>query len=662
MTPQLALAALVLGPAVVGVALALAGTTAGPRGRAVADRAAFPLAVATAAAALGLAALAAATRASAQAPFLAGAPLGLGVDGLSAVVVPAVAAVVLLVLVFAWADVREGRARFAGLMLLFAAAVSLTATATTLPALLLAWEVMGAASYALVGFWWRDDARVGAGTTAFVTTRAGDLGLYVALAGAVGGGLLGAGPTGGLALGDLAALPPGWRDVVAGGLLVAALGKAAQLPFSWWLSRAMEGPSPVSALLHSAAMVAMGGYLLLRVEPLLAATGWAATAAAWVGALTAVALGVVALAQRDLKQLLAASTSAQLGFVVLAAGVGAVTGGTAQLVAHAAVKALLFLVAGAWLTALGTKQLAGLRGAAGIWPVVGGAAAMGALALAGAPPFALWTTKDAVMAVALEASPALYAVGLLGAALSAAYAGKVLVVVLGRPRRGEEARRTWDSEQQGTRAVPRLAQAPLVVLALAALGLAVLGLPPAVGALAPTLGQDPASAGAGALELVVSGVVAVAALVAVVLLVRADRLPEPAWARAWLGLGAATDAVVRATLRAAEAAARADDALARGAAALARGVVGTAGATRSADDRLDAGVRGLAGRTDGLAAVVTRADDGVDRAVHGVAAGTKRLGGLARRAQTGQLHDYYAQLVVVLGAAAVGLVLYVSLR
>ncbi|WP_422631772.1 proton-conducting transporter transmembrane domain-containing protein [Pseudokineococcus basanitobsidens] len=653
---------LVLGPAAVGTLLAFAGTTGGRRTRAAADRAAFPLAVATAAAVLGLAGVVAATRPSASARFLAGAPLGLGVDGLAAVVLVAVAAVVLLVLVFAAADVREARARFAGLMLLFTAAVALTVTATTLPALLLAWEVMGAASYALVGFWWRDETRVGAGTTAFLTTRAGDLGLYLAVAGAVGGGLLGSGT--GLRVADLAALPPGWRDVVAGGLLVAALGKAAQLPFSWWLSRAMEGPSPVSALLHSAAMVAMGGYLLLRVEPLLAATGWAATAAAWVGAVTAVALGVVALAQRDLKQLLAASTAAQLGFVVLAAGVGAVTGGTAQLVAHAGVKALLFLVAGAWLTALGTKRLAGLRGAAGIWPLVGGAVIMGGLALAGVPPFALWSTKDAVLHVALETSPALYAVGLLGAALSAAYAGKVLVVVLRRPHGAEQADQVcdvWDDEQPGTREVPRLAQAPLVVLALAALGLAVLGLPPEVGRLAGVLGQE-AGAGAGALELAVSGVVAVAALAAVVVAVRADRLPEPAWARAWLGLGAATDAVVRATLRAAEAAARADDGLGRAPAALARGVVGTAGGVGALDDGLDRGVRGAVRGTGGLAGLTTRLDRGVDAAVHGVAGGARRLGAVARSSQSGQLHTYYLQAVVVLGAGGLAFVLYVSLR
>src|SRR5699024_1868484 len=124
-------------------------------------------------------------------------------------------------------------------------------------------------------------------------------------------------------LAGLPQVPAGWRDVIAAGILVAAVGKSAQLPFAFWLSRAMAGPSPVSALLHSAAMVAMGGYLLLRSAPLLQATGWAATTTAWIGALTAVILGAVAVAQRDLKQLLAASTAAQLGFVVLAVGLAA---------------------------------------------------------------------------------------------------------------------------------------------------------------------------------------------------------------------------------------------------------------------------------------------------------------------------------------------------
>ncbi|MFC7106648.1 proton-conducting transporter membrane subunit [Nonomuraea rubra] len=168
--------------------------------------------------------------------------------------------------------------------------------------------------------------------------------------------------------------------------MLAALGKSAQLPFSFWLSRAMAGPSPVSALLHSATMVAAGAYLLLRLQPLLAATGWAATLVAWAGALTALLLGGVALAQRDLKQLLAASTCAQLGFMVMAAGLGAVAGGAAHLVAHAAVKSLLFLGAGAWLFSLGTESLDELRGAARRHRLVGVTFAVGALALAGVPP------------------------------------------------------------------------------------------------------------------------------------------------------------------------------------------------------------------------------------------------------------------------------------
>lgn len=212
-------------------------------------------------------------------------------------------------------------------------------------------------------------------------------------------------------------------SVIALGVLVAAMGKATRLPFSFWLLRAMEGPGPVSALLHSAAIVAMGGYLLLRTSSLLQSTGWVATAAAWLGALTALPLGAVAVAQRDLKQLLAPSTAAQLGFVVMGAGLASATGGAVHLVAHAATKALLFLVAGVWLSASGTKQqLGALVGAARRWPLVGVSAAVGALALAGVAPLSLWATKDAVLAAALEESPALYVVGLAASAMSAVYA------------------------------------------------------------------------------------------------------------------------------------------------------------------------------------------------------------------------------------------------
>ncbi|HSE07846.1 MAG TPA: proton-conducting transporter membrane subunit [Nocardioidaceae bacterium] len=614
---QLALWVLVLLPALVGGALALSR----------AERVAVAVSLGTATVTAALSVLAAIARPSVSVPFMAGADFALGVDALSALVVPAVAVVTLLVLIFSAGEITDARARFHGLMLLFASAVLVTATAETLVALLLAWEVMGATSYALIGFWWREDHRVSAGLTAFVTTRTADLGLYLAAGAALAGGA-------GLALGDLPDSSAGWRDVVAAGVLVAALGKAAQLPFSFWLSRAMEGPSPVSALLHSAAMVAMGGYLLLRTEPLLASTGWAAPAAAWAGAATALVLGAVAVGQRDLKQLLAASTSAQLGFVVMGAGLASVSGGAAHLVAHASTKALLFLAAGAWLTALGTKSLTGLQGVARRWRLVGWCTTVGALSLAGVAPLALWATKDAVLAAALEESLPLYLVGMAAAALSAAYAGKILVVVWrrvpGGERSGVEAH--LDEEERGTRNVGTLEKAPLVVLAAGAAVLGLLALPPVGERLATALGEADV-VHATAAEMAVSAVIALLVLG----LMWRRPLPEPRWALEWLGVERAVEVtVVRPTLWLAERLARFDDrVLDRAVDATSRATVRVAEIAAGGDDRR------------------------VDGAVEWVSRQVRALGAVARRPQTGQLHQYYIQAVAVL---AVGVLLLVTVR
>ena len=238
-------------PALVGAALATAGR--------IAERIAVPVSLAAAA----VMAIAATIAAITGAEVTGGVPAMLGasgpdlrVDALAAVVLPTVAWIGFLVLVFATADQTRPAARFHGLMLIFLAAVVVTVTATGLPLLLAAWEVMGATSYALIGFYWQDRNRVAGGFTAFTVTRAGDLGLYLAAGAVIAGG-------GTWSLSALQSLPGPWVHVAAAGLLAAGLGKAAQLPFSFWISRAMEGPSAVSALLHSAAMVAMGGYLLL---------------------------------------------------------------------------------------------------------------------------------------------------------------------------------------------------------------------------------------------------------------------------------------------------------------------------------------------------------------------------------------------------------------
>ncbi|MBY0389936.1 MAG: NADH-quinone oxidoreductase subunit L [Mycobacterium pseudokansasii] len=595
---ELALWLLVLAPAVAGATLLLA------RGI---DRLAAAIAVATSTLVLLLSIVTSLVRPHVAVAFLAGTDFALRVDALAAIVVPAVSAVTLLVLIFATGDILDGRARFHGLMLLFASAVIVTATATTLPTLLMAWEVMGATSYALIGFWWRDESRVVAGLTAFLTTRSADLGLYLSAAAALAGGA-------GLALADLPDASGGWRHVVAFGVLVAALGKAAQLPFSFWLSRAMAGPSAVSALLHSAAMVAMGAYLLLRVGPLLAVTGWAAAVAMWVGIGTAVLLGAVAVAQRDLKQLLAASTAAQLGFVVAAAGLGAIGGGVAQLIAHAFTKAGLFLAAGAWLSVVGTKRLDELGGVARRWRVLGWSASVGALALAGVAPLSLWVTKDAVLAAALHYSAGLYAAGLAASALSAAYAGKILMVMW----RNRSAADNPDQARENP-GPNGFQQASVVVLAVGAAVAGVLAVPPIAPALSRALGRGPTPP--TVLELVGSAALAIVVVVAVT----RWRPPEPRWAEAWLGLErAAHVVVVRPTLGLGRILAQFDDAV------LDRLVDVTANQSLRAARRL--------ARNDIRL---------VDGAVDAVAGGMRRLGTLARTPQTGLVHQYLLAAVVV---------------
>ncbi|MEU1204706.1 proton-conducting transporter membrane subunit [Nocardia sp. NPDC005825] len=619
-------------PALSGVSLLLCGR----RADGIAPAAAVTVAVTT----LGLAVANAVHRREVSAPFLANAPIRLGVDGLSAVLIVTVAAVVLCVLLFAAGDLapHEPRARFHGLMLMFAAAMLATVTAQTLLTLLFAWELMGAASYALIGFHWRDEQRAASGLVAFLTTRTGDLGMYLAAGATLAGG------SAALALDALPTLSDGWRDAAAAGIVAAALGKSAQLPFSFWLSRAMAGPSPVSALLHSATMVAAGAYLLIRLEPLLASTSWAGPVTAWAGALTAVSLGAVAVCQRDLKQLLAASTCAQVGLMVLAAGSGAmvahaatdlaadgggIAAGSAHLVAHAAVKSLLFLAAGAWLTALGTKQLAGLRGAAHAYPLVGVPFTIGALGLAGVPPFALWPTKDAVLAVSREISTPLYVAGFAATILGAVYAARALTLVwLPKTPDSEKA---WDTEEPGTRTVNPAAWLPLVVLATAVIAGGVAVAPSVHDRFARIVhtGAAPATTWS---ELALSGTVAILTVAVVATLIRRrGDLPAPAPLANWLGLEAAARKLVATpTLALANLLAAFDDRV------LARGIQLAA--------------------TSGLAAARTvdrRAEGAIEATVSGIATAARDLGRWARRPETGLVHQYYAQAVVALMVLAV---------
>lgn len=607
---------LVGAPLGVGVLLAVVGRRA--------DRAAPATAVIVALAALGLAVAAARERPATEAPFLDRLPVRLAVDGLSGLMVIVVTAVTLAVLLsstveFGRRTAGEAQARFFGLMLLFAGSMLVTVTAATLPVLLMGWELMGATSWALIGYWWQERERTEAADTAFLTTRTADLGLYLAA-----GAALAAGGDAGLTLDGLARADEPWLSLITAGVVAAALGKSAQLPFSFWLSRAMQGPSPVSALLHSATMVAAGAYLLLRTGPLLQASGWGDDAVAWTGAATAVALGLVAVAQTDLKQLLAASTCAQIGFMVLAAGVGATNGGVLQLIAHAAAKSLLFLVAGAWLTALGTQHLAALHGAARHSRAVGVAFTVGALSLAGLPPLSLWAAKDVLLAGALAHTPWLYAMGLAAAILSAVYSARMLWFV-------------WRPEplDQDRRKIPNGAVPPLIVLALSSLALTPLAFPPLHDQVTEFLevAGEPAPRG---WELVLSGAAALlAAGLTWLWSSRPRRQGASTGLRHWLGLERAAHVLlVEPVMRLARAAASVDD--------------------RGIDRAVDGAARASLRLARWANATTERAIDG---AVTAFAGGARALGRWARRPQTGQLHQYLAQAVVAFTVLALVLVL-----
>jgi NADH-quinone oxidoreductase subunit L len=561
-------------------------------------------------------------------PLVPGITFTYAVDGLGAVLAVTVAVIGALVLLAAAGEDRLRRGRFVGMVLVFLGAMLATVTAATLPALLAPWEVMGAASWALIAFDRRDPAVGPAAGRAFLTTRTADVGLYVATGAALAAGVPG------LSLAGLATADPGWTSLIAAGLVVAALGKSAQLPFSGWLSGAMIGPSPVSALLHSATMVAAGAVLLIRAAPLLATTSWAATTVAWAGALTAVVLGLVACVQRDLKQLLAASTCSQVGLMVLGAGVGALGGAAGLLVAHAAVKALLFLAAGGWLALLHTRALPALRGAARRHPAVGVPFTVGAIALAGVPPLSIWWTKDAVLAAIPLGDGGLTVAALLATTLSAVSATRAAWFVW-RPVRSPSIRRGPDRAGRSGRPrrhVPVAITAALAVLTVPAVALGAVGV--AVG-LVP--GADPG-------ELVTTGVVVVLAVAATwALHTRPVQLRSRAWGRAagtargWFGLERLVGPVVGTP------------------------VLALARLLDRADATLGAAVPRAVTTVPDLARGVQRyGERPVAAAVERLATGVRRLGDLARRPQTGQQHQYYAQGVIAIGVLAAVAVVVVS--
>ena len=294
----------------------------------------------------------------------------------------------------------------------------------------LGWEGVGACSYFLISFWHTRDSAATAGKKAFVTNRVGDWGMMVAmfLAFSAVGTLSYSGINHAAEGGHLAAVTATGITLM---LFVGACGKSAQLPLYLWLPDAMEGPTPVSALIHAATMVTSGVFLLTRMSPVLhAAYPWSGDVIATVGALTALFAATIAVAQTDIKKVLAYSTVSQLGFMFLAIGSGAYVAAIFHMVTHAFFKALLFLGSGSVIHGMHHEQDMRRMGALRkVMPITGFTFIIGWLAIAGVPPFAGFWSKDEILLAAFANNRLLWFIGVVTALLTAYYMTRQVIMV-----------------------------------------------------------------------------------------------------------------------------------------------------------------------------------------------------------------------------------------
>jgi len=374
-------------------------------------------------------------------------PFSLLVDPLSCVMMLVVTGIGSLIHVYSLGYMAhdDDRPRFFSYLNLFTFFMLLLVLGGSLPLLFVGWEGVGLCSYLLIGFWYKRDSAAAAGLKAFVVNRIGDAGLIL-------GVIFIYHAFGSVDLVDIAdnagALAPErlweWGPVTIACLLLflGATGKSAQIPLHVWLPDAMEGPTPVSALIHAATMVTAGVYMVARLGPLYHQSETALLVVAVTGTATALMAGTIAIVQTDIKRVLAYSTVSQLGFMFLAAGVGAFGVAIFHLYTHAFFKALLFLGSGSVIHAMSGEQdmrkMGGLRKKI---PWTFGTFLVGTLAISGIPFFAGFYSKDEILHAALGTGhPALFGVALFTALLTAAYMARLLFLTFfGEFRGGHEA-------------------------------------------------------------------------------------------------------------------------------------------------------------------------------------------------------------------------------
>jgi NADH-quinone oxidoreductase subunit L len=390
-------------------------------------------------------------------------PIGFVLDPLSKTMLVLVSGVGALIHIYSLGYMRDdaGKSRYFAALSLFMFSMLGIVLANNFVMMFIFWELVGLCSYLLIGHWFECDRAADAAKKAFITNRIGDFGFMLGI-------LMVWAATGSVVFDDIIAQTwrvtsnPTFLTICVLLIFCGAVGKSAQFPLHVWLPDAMEGPTPISALIHAATMVAAGVYMLVRVGFLVQASPVALGVIAWIGTITAVMAALIAIQQDDIKRILAYSTLSQLGYMIMAVGLASGEAAMFHLFTHAFFKALLFLAAGSVLVALHHEQ--------NIWKMGGQGRnlfltfvtfGIGMLALIGCPPFAGFFSKDAILSLAYNRNPAIFGFALFTAFLTAFYMMRLFVVVFfGKPR---------SLAAKTSRESPTSMLVPLAVLALLAL-------------------------------------------------------------------------------------------------------------------------------------------------------------------------------------------------
>ena len=405
--------------------------------------------------------------------------MGILMDSLTAIMLIVVTGVSLMVQLYSLGYMKHDAsiARFFAYMSLFTCSMLGLVMADNLIMLFVFWELVGLSSYLLIGFWHDRPSAAAAAKKAFIVTRFGDLGFLIAILGVYM--TLGAdgldiaflneaagGPLAGIAL-----------TLVALGIFSGAVGKSGQFPLHTWLPDAMEGPTPVSALIHAATMVAAGVFLVARMFPLFEASTAAMTTVAYIGAGTALFAATMGLVMTDIKRVLAYSTVSQLGFMMFALGVGAVPAAIFHLFTHAFFKALLFLGSGSVNHATGTYDIRRMGGLAKPMPWTFATFVIGGLAISGIPPFSGFWSKDEILAAAWHEEKGVYILGIVAAFLTSVYIFRLIFITFLGKYRGGEAPQHGEHVPAEPHESPAIMVGPMTILAAGAIAAGLANLP-----------------------------------------------------------------------------------------------------------------------------------------------------------------------------------------